>query len=209
MSYVRTIAQFKIFDTFITGDLYPIVLFDIPIPYITEIQIIKDTNDKNEYIVTLYTKQFKINLDRKTFIHNRLEIEEYRDVFEKVTQINLHDTLFLNGTVRLKQKNDIINARVPYSVTQDDTNTYDTSKNSNKYSDTYQNLYDNDDNSNIPFDINPNVSKEFKNNNEYQKQRYEDDENNLQSTQNTLIIIGLFIIAVLFGFGIYLYFKKQ
>ena len=203
MSYVRTIAQFKIFDTIITGDLYPIVLFDIPIPYITEIQINKDTNDKNEYIVTLYTKQFKINLDRKTFIHNRLEIEEYRDVFEKVTQINLHDTLFLNGTVRLKQKNDIINEKVPYSVTQD------TSENSNKYSDTYQNLYDNDDNSNIPLDINPNVSKEFKNNNEYQKQRYEDDENNLQSTQNTLIIIGLFIIAVLFGFGIYLYFKKQ
>jgi len=104
MSYVQTIAQFKIFDTIITGDLYPIVLFDIPIPYITEIQINKDTNDKNEYIVTLYTKQFKLNLDRKTFIHNRLEIKEYRDVFEKVTQINLHDTLFLYGRVRLKQK---------------------------------------------------------------------------------------------------------
>ena len=184
MSYVRTIAQFKIFDTIITGDLYPIVLFDIPIPYITEIQIIKDTNDKNEYIVTLYTKKFKLNLDRKTYIHNRLEIKEYRDVFEKVTQINLHDTLFLHGTVRLKQKNDIINEKVPYSVTQD------TSENSNKY---------------IPLDINPNVSKEFENNNEH----YEDNENNLQSTQNTLIIIGLFIIAVLFGFGIYLYFKKQ
>jgi hypothetical protein len=52
--------------------------------------------------------------------------------------------LFLNGTVRLKQKNDIINARVPYSVTQDDTNTYDTSKNSNKYSDTYLNPYNNE-----------------------------------------------------------------
>ena len=32
---------------------------------------------------------------------------------------------------------------------------------------------------------------------------------NLQSTQNTLVIIGLLIITVLLGFGIYLYFKKQ
>ena len=203
MSYVRIIAQFKIFDTIITGDLYPIVLFDIPIPYITEIQINKDTNDKNEYIVTLYTKHFKINLDRKTFIHNRLEIEEYRDVFEKVTQINLHDTLFLNGTVRLKQKNDIINEKVPYSVTQD------TSENRNKYSDTYQNPYNNDDNSNIPLNINSNVLKDVENNNEYQKQRYKDDENNLQSSQNTLVIICLLIILGLLGFGIYLYFKKR
>ena len=203
MSYVRIIAQFKIFDTIITGDLYPIVLFDIPIPYITEVQINKDTNDKNEYIVTLYTKQFKINLDRKTFIHNRLEMEEYRDVFEKVTQINLHDTLFLNGTVRLKQKNDIINEKVPYSVTQD------TSENRNKYSDTYQNPYDNDDNSNIPLNINSNVLKDVENNNEYKKQRYKDDENNLQSSQNTLVIICLLIILGLLGFGIYLYFKKR
>ena len=32
---------------------------------------------------------------------------------------------------------------------------------------------------------------------------------NLQSTQNTVVIIGLLIITVLLGFGIYLYFKKQ
>ena len=83
MSYVRIIATHELFDTSITGDSYPIALFDVPIQFITEVQINKDTNDKNEYIVTLYTETFKINLDRKTFIDNKLNFKEYIDIHEK------------------------------------------------------------------------------------------------------------------------------
>ena len=135
MSYViidnlDTLAPIK---KYLKSDLYPIVLFDNPIKFINHVEINKEPNDKNEYIVTLYTPLYLINLDKPTDINNIVQLNEKMDFYGDFNVLNLHETNFLKGTVQLKQNTDIINEKVYYQVTPDDTKTYDSSKNSNQY----------------------------------------------------------------------------
>ena len=100
MSYVQITASFEIIQKFIKSYSYPITLFNKTVQFINEVIIHKEPNDKNEYIVTLYTEKFKINLDRKTLIHNLLGTKEYIDIYEDVTSINLYETNFYKRTER-------------------------------------------------------------------------------------------------------------
>ena len=65
-------GQWKIpsIEKSITNDVYPIDLFKKHINSSIYIQIIQRQHDTNNYIVTLYSNNFYINLDRNTNIHN-------------------------------------------------------------------------------------------------------------------------------------------
>ena len=71
---VRTTNDIKhVGMRYITGNFYPIVLFDEPIPFIYFEEIIKENDNAKKCIVTLYIKTFWIHLyrgtDFKEFFH--------------------------------------------------------------------------------------------------------------------------------------------
>ena len=103
----------------IKSDRYPLVLFHNVIQNILAVKIIREMDDKNEYVVTLYTQKFYINLDRTTHINYRTKQEhEHIEVFPDTTVLNLYNTVdFYRGTVRLKRINDDLNKKMYYAST--------------------------------------------------------------------------------------------
>ena len=61
-------------QTYITNDVYPIVLFENRNISNIMFELKTDSTDMNKdnYIVTLYSNNFSINLDRSTYINNNI-----------------------------------------------------------------------------------------------------------------------------------------
>ena len=88
----------------------PTTLFNEPIKLIS-LFIEQNPNDKTSHIVTLYTKTFRINIDRRINIRrNNDKANEHIDIGKTQIQLNLlRDTEFIKGTIELKEIDDTIN----------------------------------------------------------------------------------------------------
>ena len=209
-------------QTYITNDVYPIVLFENRNISSIIIELKTDSTDinKDNYIVTLYSNNFSINLDRSTYINNNIHADEYITIHPLYTIINFHNANFYKGIVRLAQKNDVVNQKIDSSSNELPTNFVDTD--ADNCSDLLQtcnrkiqqretglymykamnkschNTVDACKKENIE------LKKEINSKNEENKKL-----NTSQSIQKTIIIVGVLIILVLLGLCIYLYFYKH
>ena len=98
----------KVFDPI---TFQPEVLFDYPIQ-LHSVNIDRDINDNTSYIVTLYTKTYKIQIDRTIMIKKYKSIpnESIYEVSEYSVKLNLlQNREFIKGTIEIKEIDDNIN----------------------------------------------------------------------------------------------------
>ena len=106
----------------------PTTLFNEPIKLIS-LFIEQNPNDKTSHIVTLYTKTFRINIDRRINIRrNNDKANEHIDIGKTQIQLNLlRDTEFIKGTIELKEidysTNKIIHGQFDIDDNQSNKNT--------------------------------------------------------------------------------------
>ena len=97
----------KVFDPI---TFQPEVLFDYPIQ-LHSVNIDRDINDNTSYIVTLYTKTYKIQIDRT------IRIKKYKSLHDKSIEVDefyvklnlLRNREFIKGTIEIKEIDDNIN----------------------------------------------------------------------------------------------------
>ena len=101
-------------------DIKQIILFYEPIK-LGYLKIIRDRGDTNNYILTLYTKEYVINVDKDVYIRQKkLDIIE-ESIKSEYFILNLKNIEFINGTVQLKTKFGAINTIIPVT----DINTFE------------------------------------------------------------------------------------
>ena len=84
-------------------DIKQIILFYEPIK-LGYLKIIRDRGDTNNYILTLYTKEYVINVDKDVYIRQKkLDIIE-ESIKSEYFILNLKNIEFINGTVQLQTK---------------------------------------------------------------------------------------------------------
>ena len=209
-------------QTYITNDVYPIVLFENRNISSIIIELKTDSTDinKDNYIVTLYSNNFSINLDRSTYINNNIHAPEDITVHPLYTIINFHHGNFYKGIVRLTQKNNVVNKKIDLSSSELLTNFVDTDADNcsnllqtcnRKIQQRETGLYlykamNKSCNNTVDACKNENIElkKAINSKNEENKKL-----NTSQSIQKTIIIVGVLIILVLLGLCIYLYFYKH
>ena len=93
-------------------DIKQIILFYEPIK-LGYLKIIRDRGDTNNYILTLYTKEYVINVDKDVYIRQKkLDIIE-KSIKSEYFILNLKNIEFINGTVQLKTKFGAVNTIIP------------------------------------------------------------------------------------------------
>ena len=94
-------------------DIKQIILFYEPIK-LGYLKIIRDRGDTNNYIVTLYTKEYVINVDKDVYIRQKkLDIIE-ESIKSEYFILYLQNIEFINGTVQLQTKfGATVNAIIP------------------------------------------------------------------------------------------------
>ena len=116
MSYIKILIQDDQKPMIIYIIDNPTILFEMPIKFIRNIEINNEKYDTNYYIVTLYTNNFSINLDKNTYIYyheNKNDgIESYR--LHSIMYMNNNE--FTKGTVQFKQENDTVNKIIHNSL---------------------------------------------------------------------------------------------
>jgi hypothetical protein len=199
----------------------------------------KDGFKKEKEIFYIDDNILKLNLYNRTFIKGTIKIKTESDILNKIIPLSPNEnTVAPFDEGRLDNLEQVNNNELENIVLECESQLkqrnieYENIKNKliedKKYYDGVLKRKDKDCESKITNCNNDlNYCTEARNNNSIQidelelennQLKLENDElkkqknkncNNSQSTQNTLVIIGLLIIVVLLGCGIYLYFKKQ
>ena len=125
MSYINIYIKDsqKPIKKYIRNEVYPFVLFNEHVKNIDGISMYNNDDElTDDYIVTLYTKTFLINLDRVTSIFNILTESEDILLHTDHTYINLHTVDFYKGTVTLRQnvEDNLINKLIPLPLNTGD-----------------------------------------------------------------------------------------
>jgi hypothetical protein len=97
MGYIEVYTQNEQNPRKYTISNVPSTLFDEPIQFITIIKIIRDTGDY--YTFTLYTKDYKINLGKTTYIYNDTNKNETIEDKSDHMKLNIYTNNFLKLTV--------------------------------------------------------------------------------------------------------------
>ena len=213
MGYIEVYTQNEQNPRKYTISNVPSTLFDEPIQLITIIKIIRERGDY--YTFTLYTKDYKINLGKTTYIYNDPNKNETIEDKKDHMELNLYTTEFLKLTVQDLELDDRLHQRIYLPLNNEQVNCdeclyrinecrqYNNNQNEYYYQ-MGQELKDslrkisscNDDNAEL---------KEMIDSNNQENKKCNDP----QSTSNTSVIICVAIIVLLFGLCIYLYFFKH
>ena len=213
------------------NDIKQIVLFYEPIK-LGYLKIIRDRGDTNNYILTLYTKEYVINVDKDVYIRQEKVDRIDESIKSEYYVLNLKIIEFINGTVQLQTKFGVVNTITPvadinpmeYYIDALDicdnklNKTITDCEKQNNFCEQEMKLYrelkrtcrtqinnsSNQENQDLKQQL------ESKNHEiiELKKQNNKNP-NNSQSTQTTIIIICVLIIIFLISLCIYLYFFKR
>ena len=91
-------------------------MFETPIKFIRNIEINNKEYDKNHYIITLYTINFSLNLNKNTCTYY------HENKMESIESYPLHSVMYMNtneftkGTVKIKQIKDTVNTKLYNSL---------------------------------------------------------------------------------------------
>ena len=110
MGYIEVYTQNEQNPRKYTISNVPSTLFDEPIQFITIIKIIRERGDY--YTFTLYTKDYKINLGKTTYIYNDPNKNETIEDKKDHMELNLYTTEFLKLTVQVMELDDRLHQRI-------------------------------------------------------------------------------------------------
>ena len=214
MGYIEVYTQNEQNPRKYTISNVPSTLFDEPIQLITIIKIIRERGDY--YTFTLYTKDYKINLGKTTYIYNDPNKNETIEDKKDHMELNLYTTEFLKLTVQDMDLDDRLHQRIYLPLDKEQVNCdeclyrinecrqYNNNQNEYYYQ-MGQELKDSLRKISSCNDDNAELKQTIDSKNQENKKC-----NDPQSTQTTtIIIICVLIIIFLFGLCIYLYFFKQ
>ena len=221
MGYIEVYTQNEQNPRKYTISNVPSTLFDEPIQLITIIKIIREKNDPFAYTLTLYTKDYKINLGKTTYIYNDTNKNETIEDKKAHMNLNIYTTEFLKLTVQEMENDERLHQRIYLPLDNPQFNCdecldrinecrqYNNNQNEYYYQ-MGQELKDSLRKISNCYDDNAELKEMIDSKNQESKNQENKKCNDPQSTQTTtIIIICVLIIIFLFGLCIYLYFFKQ
>ena len=179
----------------------PTTIFETPTQFITIIKKIREQNDPTVFTFTLYTKDYKINFIKNAHIYNDpTKNESIVNESDRVI-LNLHTTEYLKLTVQEYENNIMLNKRI--YLTFDNTlsscdECFDSINECRQYNNNQNEYYD---------QMRKNLGRSQRDisrcNEDNAELKQMIDSKNQESTQNTVTIICVVIIVLLFTYFLF------